>query len=145
FTKQTFDELLIGYDGINADTAITLAEGQTTVLDIKLSGDYVGFITGDCSYSFKINFGREVGETNQEAILRLVERIKEQEFPQGVSILDAVEVTPIDSSRGGLQGTSWVFSNLMVADSGDSNALGEVQAQYPAHNVVRTDRNNGVS
>lgn len=145
FTKQTFDELLVGYDGINSDTAITLAEGQTTVLDIKLSGEYVGFITGNCSYSFKMNFGREVGETNQEAILRLVERIKEQEFPQGVSILDAVEITPIDSSRDALQGTSWVFSNLMVTDNGDSNDLGEVQAQYPTYNVVRTDRSNGVS
>lgn len=31
-TEQTFDELLIGYDGINADTAISLEEGQTTVL-----------------------------------------------------------------------------------------------------------------
>lgn len=145
FTKQTFDELLVGYDGINANTAITLAEGQTTVLDIKLSGEYVGFITGKCDYSFKINFGREVGETNQEAILRLVERIKEQEFPEGVSILDAVEITPVDNSREALQGTSWVFSNLMVTDNGDSNDLGEVQSQYPAHNVVRTDRNNRTS
>lgn len=144
-TKQTFDEILIGYDGINDDTAIELAEGQTTVLDIKLSGDHVGFITGDCNYSLKVHFGREQGETNQEAILRLVETLKEQTFPEGNPITDTVEIKPIDSSRGGLQGDEWLFSTLMVSDSGDSNALGEVQSQYPLYRVVRTSRANGVS
>lgn len=145
-TKQAFDTIIIGWDGINDDTAIELAEGQTTVLDITLSGDFVGFVTNDCSYSFKMHFGREVGETNQEAVKRLVERIKEQTFPQGVSITDAVKVNVVDSSStSGLTGTPWVFSTLTIADDGDGNDLAEVQAQYPTYSVTRTDRSNGMS
>ena len=34
FTKQTYDDLVVGYDGINDTTGIELAEGQTTVFDI---------------------------------------------------------------------------------------------------------------
>lgn len=138
--EQTFDEILIGYDGVNADTALVLEEGQTTVLDINLSGEHVGFITGTCSYSFKMHFGREAGETNQEAVLRLVDRIKEQVFPQGVPVTETIDITPIDSSRTSLTGASWVFSNLTLDDNGESNDLAEVQAQYPEYNVVRSSR-----
>jgi hypothetical protein len=144
-TKQTFDDILIGYDGVNDNTAIELAEGQTTVLDVTLSGEHVGFITGNCEHSVKLHFGREVGETNQEAVNRLVERLKEQTFPQGLPITETVDIKPIDSSKGALQGTSWVFSELVLSDEGDSNAIAEVQAQYPTYKVVRSAREDGKS
>jgi len=140
YTKQTFDELIIGYDGINDDTAISLEEGQTTVMDITLSGKHVGFVTGNCNHVIKINFGREKGETNQEAVLRMVDTLKEYKMPQGVSINDFIEILPIDSSNPALQGDAWVFSTLTLTDEGDSNALAEVQAQYPSYAVKRTSR-----
>ena len=139
-TKRTFDEYVIGYDGINPSTAIELLEGQTTVLDITLSGDHVGFVTGNCEYNIKMNFGREVGETNQEAIERLVDRLKKETFPQGVNITEVVDIKVVNSENNALSGVPYVFSTLTLTDDGDSNAFAEVQAQYPNNKVELTSR-----
>ena len=140
FFERTVDSIIVGYNGINADTAIELLEGQTTVLDITLSGDHVGFITGNCEYNIKLNFGREVGETNQEAIERLVKRLKEQTFPQGVNITEVVDIKVVNSENEPLSGVPYVFSSLTLTDEGDSNALADIQAQYPLHKVELTNR-----
>ena len=145
FFERTVDSIIVGYNGINADTAIELLEGQTTVLDITLSGDHVGFITGNCEYNIKLNFGREVGETNQEAIERLVKRLKEQTFPQGVNITEVVDIKVVNSENDPLSGVPYVFSTLTVTDEGDSNALADIQAQYPLHKVELTNRVDLVS
>ena len=145
FFERTVDSIIVGYDGINADTAIELLEGQTTVLDITLSGDHVGFITGNCEYNIKLNFGREVGETNQEAIERLVKRLKEQTFPQGVNITEVLDIKVVNSENEPLSGVPYVFSSLTLTDEGDSNALADIQAQYPLHKVELTNRVDLVS
>ena len=145
FFERTVDSIIVGYDGINADTAIELLEGQTTVLDITLSGEHVGFITGNCEYNIKLNFGREVGETNQEAIERLVKRLKEQTFPQGVNITEVVDIKVVNSGNEPLSGVPYVFSSLTLTDEGDSNALADIQAQYPLHKVELTNRVDLVS
>ena len=145
FFERTVDSIIVGYNGINADTAIELLEGQTTVLDITLSGDHVGFITGNCEYNIKLNFGREVGETNQEAIERLVKRLKEQTFPQGVNITEVVDIKVVNSENEPLSGVPYVFSSLTLTDEGDSNALADIQAQYPLHKVELTNRVDLVS
>lgn len=145
FTERTFDDLIVGYDGINADTAIELEEGQTTVLDITLSGDHVGFITGNVEYNIKLNFGREVGETNQEAIERLVKRLKEVTFPQGVNITEVIDIKVVNSENEPLTGVPYVTSTLTLTDAGDSNALAMVQAQYPLYRVELASRNGLVS
>ncbi len=140
FTERTFDEVLVGYDGINADTAITLEEGQTTILDVIISGDPVDVYTRGCEYTVKIHFGREVGETNQEAVQRAVNRLKQFKLPAGKALTDLVDVKIVDSTNPVLTGVPYVFSTLNVVDQGDSNALALVQAQY-AYEVIRTDRN----
>ena len=145
FFERTVDSIIVGYDGINADTAIELLEGQTTVLDITLSGEHVGFITGNCEYNIKLNFGREVGETNQEAIERLVKRLKEQTFPQGVNITEVLDIKVVNSENEPLSGVPYVFSSLTLTDEGDSNALADIQAQYPLHKVELTNRVDLVS
>jgi hypothetical protein len=144
FQKQTFDELLVGYDGINADTAITLLEGQTTVFDVILAGDPIAVNTGKQDYVVKMHFGREVGETNQEAVKRLVENLKDFTLPFGEKLTSLVDIKLVDSSNSSLAGTSYTFSTLSVTDDGTSNALALVQAQY-AYNVVRTARSGFVS
>ena len=145
FFERTVGSIIVGYNGINADTAIELLEGQTTVLDITLSGEHVGFITGNCEYNIKLNFGREVGETNQEAIERLVKRLKEQTFPQGVNITEVLDIRVVNSENEPLSGVPYVFSSLTLTDEGDSNALADIQAQYPLHKVELTNRVDLVS
>lgn len=141
FTKQTVDDLIIGFDGITEATGISLDEGQTTVLDITLSGDHIGFSTGDCSYTFKVHFGKEVGENDEDVMKRVVKRIKEQTLPMGIPVTDLIDVKIVNSENLPLAGTSYTFSTLTLTDDGTSNALAAVQAQYPAYKVQRTERN----
>jgi hypothetical protein len=140
FETRKFDELIVGYDGVNDSTAINLAEGEHAVLDILLKGDHVGFVTNSCSYPLKFHFGREVGETNQEAVKRAVKSLKAMTLTNGVSVNEVVDISVVDSSNPALAGTEFVFQSLTVTDAGDSNALALVQAQYPTLKVVRTDR-----
>ena len=144
FFKRTFDDYILGYDGINADSAIALQEGQTTLLSVTVKGDYVGFVNnGVCDYTFTVHFGKEPGETDQEVVERAVETLKKQIFPSGVSLETVIDVKAVNSENNPLAGvTSYVFSTLTVTDEGDTNALARVQAQYPLFPVQRTDRDS---
>lgn len=139
-TEQKFDDLIIGYDGINPETGLAFEDGDHTVLDITLSGLPIGALGEPNKYTFKVHFGVVDGQTNQEVVEAAVKRIKEELLPTGVSILDYIDVKVVDSTNAALSGTAWVFSTLTVVDSGDSNALGLVQAQYPAYKVEITGR-----
>ena len=139
-TVQKFDDLIIGYDGINAGTALEFVDGQTTVLDITLSGSPIGMLGEMNTYTFKVHFGAEEGKTNQEIIEDAVRRIKELKFATDVAFTDYVDVKIVDSTSGEVDGVPYVFSTLTLTDSGDSNALALVQAQYPAYKVEVTDR-----
>jgi hypothetical protein len=141
---QKFDEYIVGYDGINANTAIELEEGQNTVFDIEISGTPVEIHTGKSKYVVKQQFGRLAGETNQEAVLRLVERLKEFKLPYGTPLSELLDIKPVDNSNPTLSGTEYVFKTLTLTDSGNSNSFAEVQAQY-AFPVVRTDFNGNES
>jgi len=143
---QKFDEFIIGYDGINDNTALTLEEGVASSISINLSGAPINYLGGKASsndynnYSFKINFAKEVGQTNQEMVQKAVTEIKNRKFGDGNKITDLVDIKIVDSTVEGLVGTSYDFATLTVTDSGDSNALALVQAQYPAYKVEVTDR-----
>lgn len=140
FTKRKFDELVVGYDGINDISAINLEEGQHAVLDILLKGDHVGFIANSSSYPIKFHFGREVGETNQEAIKRAVKALNAMTLTNNVSIQEVVDISVIDSTNLALTGVAYTFQTLTVVDNGDSNDLANVQAQYPTYNVTLASR-----
>ncbi len=140
YFEQKFDDLIVGYDGINDKSALDLSEGETTVLDVTVSGDHVGFITGYCEYTFRIHFGKEAGETDQEVIQRAAEVLKNQKFPQGNSITEVIDIKVVDSENEPLAGESYTFRSLTLTDTGDSNALSLVQAQYPQYVIKRTDR-----
>jgi hypothetical protein len=80
YFKRTYDDYIVGFDGINATSAITMDDNQTTLLNVTVKGDHVGFITGNCEYTFTVHFGKEVGETDQEVIKRAAEVLKKQLF-----------------------------------------------------------------
>jgi len=145
FTKQTVDDLLVGFDGINDSTKISLAEGQTTVMDVILSGDHVGFLTGECQHVIKVHFGKEVGENDEDVFKRVVKVLKEKTLPTGIPITDLIDIKLVNSENLPLAGTSYTFSTLNLTDDGTSNALALVQAQYPSYKVHRTNRTGLVS
>lgn len=144
-TKRTFDEVLIGWDGINDDTAIFLEEGQTTVLDVILSGKPIEVFSRSkgCDYPVKIHFGRKVGETNQEAVRRAVERLQDFKLPANKNLTDLVDIKIVDSSNPNLAGVPYVFSTLTLVDNGEANDLALVQAQYN-YLVVVSGRNESL-
>lgn len=142
FLKQTFDDVVIGYDGINAGTEISLLENQTTLMDIALSGENISYFTGGKNqHVIKIHFGREVGDTDKDVIERAVARLQKETFPGGMPITDAISIKVVNSDNLALAGTPYVFSTLTLTDTGDSNSIGEVQAQYPNYRVELTSRN----
>lgn len=135
------DEFFIGYDGINASTALTFEEGDNEELDIELSGEGIGLMGyTDAIANVKIYFDKEEGstETNQEIVEKAVERIKQTRLKENVPITDFITVTPINSENGALTGTSHTFYNLTLTDGQGSNDLAEVQAQYNSDVVTRT-------
>lgn len=145
-TKQTFDDVIVGYDGINAGTKISLLEGQTTLMDIKLCGENISYFTGgNDDHVIKIHFGREVGDTDKDVIERAVARLQKETFPGGVPITEAMSIKVVNSDNLPLAGVPYVFSKLALVDTGDSNSIGLVQAQYPNYRVELTGRDGLVS
>lgn len=146
YQKQTFDEVVIGYDGINASSAINIPEGKSSVIDFTLAGKAIEIFGGVPMHNFKFNVGREIGQTTQEVVRKLAATIKEANVPRSQkNITEFVDVSVIDSTNSPLTGTASVFSTLTVVDAGDSNALALVQAQYVAYTVTRTSREDGSS
>ncbi len=138
---QKFDELIIGYDGINEDTALVIPEGKSSVIDITLDGTPIEVFGGTPEHTLKFHFEREAGQTNQEVIQKLVKRIQEYKLPRSLkTVSDFIEVNIVDSTNAALAGTSYTFSTISVVDDGGSNILGDIQAQYPTYMVARTGR-----
>jgi hypothetical protein len=154
-TEQIYDSVLIGYDGINPETALTFEEGDNTVLDIVLKGAPIGFYSpetkdyaGVPQYMQKLHFGYPEGTTltNQEIVEEAVRRAKLDILPRGANkITDLIKIDVVNSEASPVSGVPYVFSTLNVNDMGDSNALADVQSQYPAYKVKVTGRVGNVT
>ena len=139
--KQKFDILLIGYDGVNADTAMDFSQGDSVILDLILSGPSIGelgYKESKVITKHYIDVAPDDTRTNQEIVEDLVERMKEYKLMGGVPITNYVDITTIDSTKTTSAGSGYTFSTLTVVDGGGSNGLAAVQAQYPDYIVKRT-------
>jgi hypothetical protein len=139
-SEQKFDDYIVGYNGISADSAIELEEDMTTVLDVVLWGEPVMYKTGKKEHVIKIHFGKDGDETNEEMIQRAVENLKSQTLPGDIPITELVDISQVNSESVAPSGEAYVFSSLTLVDEGDSNSLARVQAQYPDYQVLRTSR-----
>lgn len=139
--KQTFDELILGFDGINDNTAFDFPVGRASIIDITIDGKPIEIFAGEPEHTVKLRFGREEGQTNQEIVRDLVKRIQDYKLPRSQKpVSDFVEVSVIDSTNPTLAGVSYTFSTLTLVDGGTSNDLADIRAQYPTYTVVRTGR-----
>lgn len=138
---QKFDSFLIGYDGINENTALNIPEGKSSVMDITIDGKAVEIFGGTKEHTLKFHFGREVGQTTQEVVRKLVEEMNDRIVPRSLKKLsEFLEISIVDSTAPALAGVSHTFSTIVVIDNGDSNDLADIQAQYPSYIVARTSR-----
>jgi hypothetical protein len=140
------DEFLVGYDGIDANTALTIPEGKSAVYDIALYGYPVEAEFGEECHILQMRAQREVGQSMQEVIRNLVAELKAYTVPRSRKTLDNfIDISVVDSSNTTLGGVESVFSTVTVTDDGTSNALAEVESFYSPRKVVRTDYKEGVS
>lgn len=140
-TGSSVDELIIGYDGINANSAIVLANGDNEVIDITLSGEAIGML-GYPEAKVTVKLYLEAPNTGTFTMHEIVEegvkRLKNMELLGGVPLLNYIDVTPVnDGNTNVVSGTDFAFYRLKVNDKGNHTALGLVQAQYPAYVVKR--------
>lgn len=142
------DELLIGFDGINPDTAIVMQNGDNEVLDICIKGEAIGMLgydNGEVTVKLYLEAPNEGAFTMHEIIEKGVERLLKTTLIGGVPLTQYVDITPINSTQGALVGTSYRFFELTVADQGRESDKALVQAQYPNYQVERKIYENGVS
>lgn len=141
-----FDEFIVGYDGIDDNTALTIPEGKSAVYDIALYGYPVEAEFGEECHIVQIRVQREEGQSMQEVIRKLVAELKEYSIPRSRKTLDNfIEISIIDSANDTLAGVESVFSTVTVVDDGTSNAIAEVASFYSPRQVVRTNYSNGSS
>lgn len=151
-TELKVDHLEVGYNGVDASTALYIPEGKSATLDLMLYGQVASMFFGMDEYLISKEVYRAEGETMQEVIRKAVKELKDEEVPTATgwaSVTDKLsqflEIGVIDSSNEALAGTDWTFSSITVADKGESNDLAVIQAQYPTYKVERTERKNDKS
>ena len=140
-TGISVDELIIGYDGINANSAIVLGNGDNEVIDITLAGEAIGML-GYPEAKVTVKLYLEAPNagtfTMHEIVEEGVKRLKDMTLLGGVSILNYIDITPVNNSNTNtVTGTDFTFFKLKVNDKGNYTALGLVQAQFPNFLVKR--------
>lgn len=156
--EMSHDDVTIGYNGVDDATAIVANKGDRIWIKIVLEGvafELLGYDNGKVEIEDFIKLDECDMTPNQctecdpceevnilPAVLKCIERIKEQPIAGGNKVGDYIEVTPI--SRCDNKGTDPVtedvnFYCLEVCDTNDDFALAAVQAQYPGLKIVRAD------
>ena len=146
--KGSVDEVLIGYDGINADTALVFKNGDNETLDITLKGDALGMLgykDGKVTVKLHLRAPNEGAFTMQQIVEEGVELLKRMTLIGGVPITEYVDITPINSTQTALTGSNYSFFYLSVNDEGRESDKGLIQAQYPLFKVERKSWKDGLS
>ena len=146
--KGSVDEVLIGYDGINADTALVFENGDNETLDITLKGDALGMLgykDGKVTVKLHLRAPNEGAFTMQQIVEEGVELLKRMTLIGGVPITEYVDITPINSTQTALTGSNYSFFYLSVNDEGRESDKGLIQAQYPLFKVERKSWKDGLS
>lgn len=156
-TEQSFDEVIIGYDGMNADTAFNFQTGDAYFrLSLELKGGAVAFRGGKGDTEM-VNINVEVPECDpfnncdqcdecstvdcKEITIEAIERLKRKQLTGGLTVDQLIDITPVFScdTDADLTEIAYNWYCLEVCDTGTDEALALVAAQYDAP-VKRIDR-----
>lgn len=137
---QEFDSWILGYDGINANSAIDIPEGGVTSVEVIFKGDFLSVVTGEKCHIAQFTISRAEGETMQEVIQRLYKQIVDYKFAGNVPLTDLADVKLVDSTAEALTGTDYNFWTLTTDDAGSTIDLARVQISNPSLSVTRTKR-----
>ena len=139
------DEQILGFNGFDDDSAITLEPGDDEEISLKLSGPALGILgyqdeaviiterlsapnTAKATTQAEATAG---AWTDQKVVEEAVERLNRTIVMGSIPLSDYVDITPVNSNAGASAGTDAVFYNLIVGDGGTHTDLGTVKSQYP--------------
>ena len=157
------DEVIIGYNGIDDTTSFDLQTGDLyRAFSVELTGDVISYLGGGKAVE-RITQHFEVPSCNtlddcvncdncaeidcKSWTLNVIETLKKHQLTGGRELQDLIEITPIFScdTAGAATEIPYDWSCLEVCDTGDSEALALVQAQYPDLIVERVERIGAIS
>jgi hypothetical protein len=157
-TTQTMDEVVIGYDGFNADSAFKFKKGQAPFrFWLHLSGGLLQYRGGGVSEEEVLEFVKEVPGCDpyencedcdecepvdcRTFVTELIETMRNREVSGGIKVSEFVDITPVFecSDNPEVDTDEITYFTLSVCDTGDDEALNLIQAQYDFP-VVRINR-----
>jgi hypothetical protein len=141
------DEFRLGYNGLEASSALDFQNGDNEVVEINMSGKALGLLGAyNSNYTVKLYLEapNQGAFTNQEIVENAVDRFNNMKV-FGVPINTYVEASPINSESVALTGVNYTFFKLVLKDNGDATSLALVQAQYPNYEVKLESNENGES
>ncbi len=145
----TVDKMIVGYDGIDATSAIVLTAGDNEVLDITLSGEAIGMLGyEDATVTIKQHLtAPSTGSfTMHQIITEAVQELKNVKLRGNVPITNYISINPVNSENpSSVTGANYTFYTLAIPDEGKFTDLGKVQAQYPTQTVKRQSYDSGIS
>ena len=159
-TEAEVDEVVVGWNGIDADTALKFRRGQSKNATVELSGEAIGLLgypnatvqipmffdagsryVGDCEDEVDFCAPLECNKIVENAI----DVFKQFKLRGGVPVTDYVEISPIRSCAVTVTETPYRFYSLTLCDTGDDSALALVRQQYPSVHIERVNRNGAIS
>jgi hypothetical protein len=157
-TEQSLDEVIIGYDGMNADSAFSFQTGDAYFrLSLELKGGAVAFRGGkgdtECvSINVEVpecdpfNNCEECDECStvdcKKITIEAIDRLKRKQLTGGLTVDQLIDITPVFScdTDANLTEIAYNWYCLEVCDTGTDEALALVAAQYDDATVKRIDR-----
>lgn len=147
---KSVDKFIIGYDGINPNSAIVLSNGDNETITITLSGSGIGMLGyKDSCVELKLHLTAPLGEetfTMQEIIEKAVENFKDIKLLGGIPVTEYLKISTVNSENPtSILGKEYTFFTLKVKDEGRKSDLAKVQAQYPLLDVKLQKWESGYS
>lgn len=157
-TEQKVDEVVLGYDGINSDTAFDFRTGDATFrITLELKGDALAYRGGGESAVEYVSVNVDIPDCDstdncadcdpcssidpRDIILEAIEQLKRRQLTGGNTVDQFVDITPVfrcDDPRTATE-IPYDYYCLSICDSGSDEALALINAQYDAP-VIRTER-----
>lgn len=159
-TEAQVDEVVVGWNGIDEETALRFRRGQSKNATVELSGEAIGLLgypnaTVQVPMFFDAG-NRYVDECEGEVdfcapiecnkiVQNAIDVFKQFKLRGGVPVTDYVDISPIRSCADVEIEIPYRFYSLTICDTGDDSALALIRQQYPSVRVERVNRSGAIS
>lgn len=150
-TEQSFDELYIGYNGLEADSSLKFKPGLSFSTDITLWGSAMGMINAGGRYTVRYTSiipdvdaydtcGPDLDFCSpvdcREETLNMVKYLRSYLLPGQIPLTNYVDIDPVFSTVNAGVTTAYKVMELSIPTFDAGKDIGKVQAQYPNLKIV---------